>query len=136
MSTRMAEKFLQEIRGKPGLMHRFTLIENFVLLHSNNRGDIEKARMHIRLYICHIRCSMQALRNFSDMCKENLASIEHDDAPPVGNVGAWLGMARAHLLLKQQPRAKQILKVRQATTGLVDRMLSSAHCRWTPAMDD
>lgn len=38
-----AQSCAQEIKSKPGLNHKYRLMENFVLLHSHNKADVERA---------------------------------------------------------------------------------------------
>ncbi|CAB3403169.1 unnamed protein product [Caenorhabditis bovis] len=84
MGTKTAEKFLKELRYKPTVDTRYTLMENFILIHTGNRNNINKA-----------------LNVFLTMAGEG---------EPVANVGAVLGAARAYMLLKQSPKAKALLK--------------------------
>ncbi|PAV84205.1 hypothetical protein WR25_06129 isoform F [Diploscapter pachys] len=84
MGTKTAEKFLKELRYKPGLEMRYNLMENFIMVASRNKNDINVA-----------------LNNL-------LSMIGPEDS--VQNVGALLGAARAYLLQKQVPKAKAILK--------------------------
>ncbi|VDK84622.1 unnamed protein product, partial [Onchocerca ochengi] len=79
------ELSLQELRYKPGLNHKYHLMENFILLMSSNRANVQKA-----------------LTNFLSM-----AEIEDSG---IVSVGALLGSARAYLILKQIPKAKAQLK--------------------------
>ncbi|CAJ0941880.1 unnamed protein product, partial [Mesorhabditis belari] len=80
-----AEKFLKELRFKPGLDIRYSLMENFILVSSGNKNSMQ-----------------QALNNLLDMI-----GIEGER---VQSVGAVLGAARAYMLLKQTQKAKQTLK--------------------------
>ncbi|VDK72565.1 unnamed protein product [Litomosoides sigmodontis] len=85
MGTKTAEGFLRELQCKPGLNYKYQLMENFILLMSGNRGNVQ-----------------QALTNF-------LSMTETEDSEVV-SVGALLGSAQAYLILKQMPKAKAQLK--------------------------
>ncbi|KAM3724846.1 Tetratricopeptide repeat protein 21B [Dirofilaria immitis] len=85
VAAKTAEGFLKELRYKSGLNYKYQLMENFILLMSNNRGNVQ-----------------QALTNF-------LSMAETEDSGVI-NVGALLGSARAYLILKQMPKAKAQLK--------------------------
>ncbi|CAG9531744.1 unnamed protein product [Cercopithifilaria johnstoni] len=85
VGTKTAEGFLRELQCKTGLDYKYRLMENFILLMSGNRGNVQ-----------------QALTNF-------LSMAETED-PGMVNVGALLGSARAYLILKQIPKAKAQLK--------------------------
>uniref|UniRef100_F1KYI1 Tetratricopeptide repeat protein 21B n=1 Tax=Ascaris suum TaxID=6253 RepID=F1KYI1_ASCSU len=85
MGTRTAERFLKELRYKPGLDYKYRLMESFIMLASSNRGTVQ-----------------QALSNFLEM-----AGGENSE---VLSVGAVLGVARAYMILKQTPKAKAHLK--------------------------
>ena len=86
MGVRTAERFLKELRFKPGLDYKYRLMENCILLGSKVRANVETAL-------------------------ENLTEMDGGEAKEsVQSVGAVLGIARCHLLLKQTPRAKQELK--------------------------
>uniref|UniRef100_A0A0R3RUA2 Tetratricopeptide repeat protein 21B n=1 Tax=Elaeophora elaphi TaxID=1147741 RepID=A0A0R3RUA2_9BILA len=85
VGTKTAEGFLREMRYKPGLDYKYRLMENFIMLMSSNRANVQ-----------------QALTNF-------LSMAETEDPAPV-SVGVLLGSARAYLILKQVPKAKAQLK--------------------------
>ncbi|EJD76093.1 tetratricopeptide repeat protein 21B [Loa loa] len=85
VGTKTAERFLKELQCKPGLDYKYRLMENFIMLMSSNRGNVQ-----------------QALTNFLSMAKT--------EDPGVVSVGALLGSARAYLILKQIPKAKAQLK--------------------------
>ncbi|CAD6197804.1 unnamed protein product [Caenorhabditis auriculariae] len=84
MGTKTAEKFLKELRYKPTVDSRYSLMENFILMHTGNKMNIQTA-----------------LNAFLSMIGEG---------DTISNVGAVLGTARAYMILKQVPKAKTILK--------------------------
>ncbi|VBB28350.1 unnamed protein product [Acanthocheilonema viteae] len=85
MGTKTAGGLLRELQHKPGLDYKYRLMENFILLMSSNRGNVQ-----------------QALTNFLSMADTG--------NPEAVSVGALLGSARAYLILKQIPKAKAQLK--------------------------
>uniref|UniRef100_A0A914W2S6 Tetratricopeptide repeat protein 21B n=1 Tax=Plectus sambesii TaxID=2011161 RepID=A0A914W2S6_9BILA len=89
MGTRTAERFLKELRFKPGLDYKYRLMENFILLATKNKANID-----------------EALKNFSQMA----GGDNEADSTSVANVGAILGMARGYMMLKATPKAKAQLK--------------------------
>ncbi|CAI5445648.1 unnamed protein product [Caenorhabditis angaria] len=84
MGTKTAEKFLEELKYKPNVDSRYGLMENFILIHTGNKSNIN-----------------QALNVFISLAGET---------DPVQSVGAVYGAARAFILLKQPQKAKTMLK--------------------------
>ncbi|CAJ0578453.1 unnamed protein product, partial [Mesorhabditis spiculigera] len=80
-----AEKFLKELRYKPGLDQRYNLMENYILMASRNKASMQQA-------------------------VNNLLEIVGPEGETVRSVGAVLGVARGYMLMKQTPKAKQVLK--------------------------
>uniref|UniRef100_A0AC35F4F0 Tetratricopeptide repeat protein n=1 Tax=Panagrolaimus sp. PS1159 TaxID=55785 RepID=A0AC35F4F0_9BILA len=91
LNVKSAERFLNEIRAKPGLAQKFILMENFILLATSNKIKIQ-----------------QSLNNFLDLIEKDTTSSSDSEKPV--NVGAVLGASRAYLLLKQSQKAKALLK--------------------------
>jgi tetratricopeptide repeat protein 21B len=112
-SYRTADRFFRELRHKSLLDRRYKLVENFIMLASPNRMNVQKA-----------------LNNFMEMCKTDgtlvRSLIVHDlgiftqinaipflysqEAEANLSAGAILGSARALLLMKQTQKAKIQLK--------------------------
>ncbi|XP_076294780.1 tetratricopeptide repeat protein 21B [Lasioglossum baleicum] len=86
MALKTAYRLLQELnpKGSPHEMLTHRLLSNFFLLTTKQKSNIEKA-----LQDCTALASQEALRD---------------------HVGPALGMAMAHILLKQTPRARNHLK--------------------------
>ncbi|XP_031832068.1 tetratricopeptide repeat protein 21B [Nomia melanderi] len=86
MALKTAYRLLQELnpKGSPHEMLTHRLLSNFFLLATKQKSNIEKA-----LQDCTALASQEALRD---------------------HVGPALGMAMAHILLKQTPRARNHLK--------------------------
>ncbi|XP_078037183.1 tetratricopeptide repeat protein 21B isoform X2 [Augochlora pura] len=86
MALKTAYRLLQELnpKGSPHEMLTHRLLSNFFLLTTKQKPNIEKA-----LQDCTALASQEALRD---------------------HVGPALGMAMAHILLKQTPRARNHLK--------------------------
>ncbi|XP_011313823.1 tetratricopeptide repeat protein 21B-like [Fopius arisanus] len=86
MALKTAQRLLQELnpKGSPHEMLTHRLLENFFLLTTKIKTNIEKA-----LQDCTILASQDTLRD---------------------HVGPALGLATAHILLKQTPRARNHLK--------------------------
>ncbi|KAK0395375.1 hypothetical protein QR680_001248 [Steinernema hermaphroditum] len=88
MGAKTAERFLKELRYKPGLDHKYRCMESFILLATGNRNNATKA-----------------LSNFLEIIETECS----DDDKPL-NVAAILGSSRAYMFLKQMPKAKLQLK--------------------------
>nr|CAD2194553.1 unnamed protein product [Meloidogyne enterolobii] len=88
-SYRAADRFFHELRHKSMLDRRYKLIENFILLASPNRSNIQRA-----------------LNNFLEMSKTD--GTQESEANV--SAGAILGSARAMLMMKQTQKAKLQLK--------------------------
>ncbi|XP_060828682.1 tetratricopeptide repeat protein 21B-like [Bombus pascuorum] len=86
MALKTAYRLLQELnpKGSPHEMLTHRLLSNFFLLATKQKSNVEKA-----LQDCTALASQEALRD---------------------HVGPALGMAMAHILLKQTPRARNHLK--------------------------
>ncbi|CAK9800778.1 Tetratricopeptide repeat protein 21B [Anthophora quadrimaculata] len=86
MALKTAFRLLQELnpKGSPHEMLTHRLLSNFFLLATKQKSNVEKA-----LQDCTTLASQEALRD---------------------HVGPALGMAMAHILLKQTPRARNHLK--------------------------
>ncbi|XP_011499616.1 PREDICTED: tetratricopeptide repeat protein 21B-like [Ceratosolen solmsi marchali] len=86
MALKNAQKLLQELnpKGNPQEMLTHRLLSNFILLASKQKHNIEQA-----LQDCTALASQEVLRD---------------------HVGPALGLATAHILLKQTPRARNHLK--------------------------
>ncbi|XP_015435136.1 PREDICTED: tetratricopeptide repeat protein 21B-like [Dufourea novaeangliae] len=86
MALKTAYRLLQELnpKGSPHEMLTHRLLSNFFLLATKQKSNVEKA-----LQDCTAMASQEALRD---------------------HVGPALGMAMAHILLKQTPRARNHLK--------------------------
>ncbi|XP_033175754.1 tetratricopeptide repeat protein 21B-like isoform X2 [Bombus impatiens] len=86
MALKTAYRLLQELnpKGSPHEMLTHRLLSNFFLLATKQKSNVEKA-----LHDCTALASQETLRD---------------------HVGPALGMAMAHILLKQTPRARNHLK--------------------------
>uniref|UniRef100_A0A183CDH7 TPR_REGION domain-containing protein n=1 Tax=Globodera pallida TaxID=36090 RepID=A0A183CDH7_GLOPA len=88
-SYKAADRFFKELRHKSMLDQRYKLVENFILLASPNKANVQKA-----------------LSNFTELCKTDGTTEGEANL----SVGAILGSARALLMLKQTQKAKAQLK--------------------------
>jgi hypothetical protein len=43
MGVKTAQRFLKELKHKPGLGYKFQLMENFILLATGNKENVQKA---------------------------------------------------------------------------------------------
>ncbi|KAK3772094.1 hypothetical protein RRG08_061179 [Elysia crispata] len=97
MAVRTAEKLLKEVKAKPGDL-RPTILENLALITTKQKANVERA-----------------LSSFMDMCAGDSppeAQAQNVEMPGKKreHAGALYGMALAYMVLKQVPRARNILK--------------------------
>ncbi|KAI6188453.1 Tetratricopeptide repeat protein 21B [Aphelenchoides besseyi] len=92
IGVKTADRFLKELRHKPGLDYKYKLMENFILLTSGNKANVQ-----------------QALTNFLEFAGTDTPGTTLNGDRNL-NVGAILGSARAYMMLKQSQKAKAQLK--------------------------
>ncbi|KAI6240106.1 Tetratricopeptide repeat protein 21B [Aphelenchoides fujianensis] len=92
VGVKTADRFLKELRHKPGLDYKYKLMENFILLSSGNKANVQLA-----------------LTNFLEFAGNEMTASSTDSERNL-NVGAILGSARAYMMLKQGQKAKAQLK--------------------------
>ncbi|GFN94693.1 tetratricopeptide repeat protein 21b-like, partial [Plakobranchus ocellatus] len=97
MAVRTAEKLLKEVKAKPGDL-RPSILENMALISTKQKANVERA-----------------LSSFMEMCAGDSppeAQAQNVELPGKKreHAGALYGMALAYMVLKQVPRARNILK--------------------------
>ncbi|KAH7731473.1 tetratricopeptide repeat protein 21A isoform X1 [Aphelenchoides avenae] len=95
----------KELRHKPGLDYKYKLMENFIMLSSSNKLNVQQA---LNNFLELIGSDGSLVCTFIHV--SNVICLRFQEGDKNLNVGAILGSARAYMLLKQTPKAKAQLK--------------------------